>query len=171
MQTEVERQLQRAGLPVVSSQAPDTPPDVAVFTVSVTALRHTGGLYAYAVDVAVYQAAALLRDPTPRSVATWGVGSIGLVEATDLRAILTAVRQNVAQFIQAYRAVHPRANTGGGSTARHAPACARCKSVYMRWVFRLALWMGSLARRRVRRSVPINNARGYGSRARLTDRP
>jgi|RhiMetdeSRZDD1v2_1073273.scaffolds.fasta_scaffold62208_5 hypothetical protein len=129
VQTEVERQMRRAGISVFSSQDAGAPPDMALFTVSVTTLRHTGGLYAYAIDLTVYQAAALLRDPTPRSLATWTVGSIALVEASDLRAIFTSVSQKVDQFIQAYRAVNPRARPEGG---RHAVARARLRQVQER---------------------------------------
>lgn len=129
VQTEVERQLRRAGIPVFSSQDADASPDVAFVAVSVTTLRHEKGLHAYAVDLAVYQAAALLRDPTPRSLATWAVGSIGLVESTDLRAIFTSVNQNVEQFIQAYRAVNPRASVGG---ERQAATRARMRQVQER---------------------------------------
>jgi Putative peptidoglycan binding domain len=129
LQTEVERQLRRAEIAVFSNQEAGAPSDVALVTVSVTTLRHTGGLYAYAVDLAVYQTATLLRDPTPRSLATWTVGSISLVEASDLRAILTSVSQKVDQFIQAYRAVNPRARPGGG---RHAAARARLRQVQER---------------------------------------
>jgi murein L,D-transpeptidase YcbB/YkuD len=129
VQTEVERQLHRAGITVFASQEAATPPDIAFLTVSVTTLRHTGGLYAYAVDLAVYQTAALLRDPTPRSLATWAVGSISLVEASDLRAIFTSVSQKVDQFIQAYRAVNPRTHPEGG---RHAAARARLRQVQER---------------------------------------
>jgi hypothetical protein len=129
MQTEVERQLRRAGITVASSQEADVPPDMAFLTVSVTTLRHTGGLYAYAVDLAVYQTATLLRDPTPRSLATWTVGSISLVEASDLRAIFTSVSQKVDQFIQAYRAVNPRPRPERG---QHAAARARLRQVQER---------------------------------------
>ena len=128
VQTEVERQLRRAGITVVSSQEAGAP-DMAFLTVAVTTLRHTGGLYAYAVDLAVYQTAALLRDPTPRSLATWTVGSISLVEASDLRAIFTSVSQKVDQFIQAYWAVNPRPHPEGG---RHAAARARLRQVQER---------------------------------------
>jgi hypothetical protein len=129
VQTEVERQLRRAGITVVSSQEASAPPDMAFLTVAVTTLRHTGGLYAYAVDLAVYQTATLLRDPTPRSFATWTVGSISLVEASDLRAIFTSVSQKVDQFIQAYRSVNPRPRLEGG---RHAAARARLRKVQER---------------------------------------
>lgn len=128
VQTEVERQLRRAGITVVSSQEAGAP-DMAFLIVSVTTLRHTGGLYAYAVDLAVYQTAALLRDPTPRSLATWTVGSISLVEASDLRAIFTSVSQKVDQFIQAYRAVNPRLHPKGG---QHAAARAHLRQVQER---------------------------------------
>jgi hypothetical protein len=124
VQTEVERQVRRAGITVFSKQDAATPADVAFLTVSVTTLRHTGGLYVYAIDLAVYQTAALLRDPTPRSLATWTVGSMGLIDPSDLRAISTSVSQQVEQFIQAYRAVHPRARPEGG---RHAAARARLR--------------------------------------------
>jgi Putative peptidoglycan binding domain len=129
VQTEVERQLRRAGITVFSNQDAGTPSDVAFLTVSVTTLRHTGGLYAYTVDLAVYQAAALLRAPAPRSLATWTVGSIALVEASDLRAIFTSVSQKVDQFIQAYRVVNPRARPEEG---RHAAARARLRQVQER---------------------------------------
>jgi Putative peptidoglycan binding domain len=129
VQTEVERQLHRARIRALSSQDVGAPSDIALFTVSVTTLRHTGGLYAYMVDLAVYQAAALLRDPTPRSLATWAVGSIALVEASNLRAIFTSVSQKVDQFIQAYRAVNPRDRPEEG---RHAAARARLRQVQER---------------------------------------
>lgn len=131
LQTEVEQQLRRAGLPVFSSQEASTRPDMAFFAVYVTTLRHTGDLYAYAVDLAVYQAAGLLRDPTPRSLTTWAVGSIALVEASDLGAIFTSVSQQVDQFIQAYRAVNPRARAGRERTAA-AAARARMRRVQER---------------------------------------
>ena len=83
LQTEVERQIRRAGIPVFAGQDASAPADRAVVAVSVTTLQHPGGLYAYAVDLAVYQAATLLRDPTPHSVVTWAVGSLGMVEADE----------------------------------------------------------------------------------------
>ena len=129
VQTEVERQVRRAGITVFSHQDAGTPADAAFLTVSVTTLRHTGGLSAYTVDLAVYQTATLLRDPTPRSLATWTVGSIGLVDPSDLRAISTSVSQQVEHFIRAYRAMNPRARPEGG---RHAAARARLRQVQER---------------------------------------
>jgi hypothetical protein len=121
LQAEVERQVRRAGITVFSGQEAAAPADLAFVVVSVTTLRHTGDLYAYAVDLAVYQTATLLRDPTRRSLVTWTVGSLGLVGADNLRAISTSVGQQVEHFIQAYRAVNPRASPGGGqSDAAHA---------------------------------------------------
>ena len=43
VQTEVERQVRRAGITVFSSQDAGTPADRAVVAVSVTTLRHPGG--------------------------------------------------------------------------------------------------------------------------------
>jgi hypothetical protein len=100
-----------------------------LLTVSVTTLRHTENLYAYTVDLAVYQTAVLLRDPTPRSLVTWSVGSIALVESSDLRAIFTSVSQQIEKFIQAYRSVNPRACPEGG---QHAAARARLRQVQER---------------------------------------
>ena len=129
LQTEVERQVRRAGIAVFSGQEAAAPSDMAFVAVSVTTLQHTGDLYAYAVDLAVYQTATLMRDPTPRSLATWTVGSLGLVEADNLRAISTSVSQQVEHFIQAYRAVNPRASPGGGQSAA---ARARLRQVQER---------------------------------------
>jgi hypothetical protein len=129
LQTEVERQVRHAGITVFSSEEAGAPADRAVLTVSVTTLQHPGGLAAYAVDLAVYQTATLVRDPTPRSLATWTVGSVVLVETSNLRAIFTSVREQVEKFIQAYRAVNPRASPGGG---RPAAAHARLRQVQER---------------------------------------
>ena len=127
LQTEVERQIRRAGITVFSGQDASAPADRAFVAVSVTTLQHPGGLYAYAIDLAVYQAAALVRDPALRSLATWAVGSLSMVEATNLRAISTSVRQQVDHFIAAYRAVHPRASPEGGP-----PASAHLRQVQAR---------------------------------------
>jgi peptidoglycan hydrolase-like protein with peptidoglycan-binding domain len=129
LQTDVEQQLRRARITVAASTDEGVPSDMALLTVAVTTLRHTESLYAYAVDLAVYQTAVLQRDPTPRSLATWSVGSIALVESSDLRAIFTSVHQKVDQFIQAYRTVNPRARPEGG---RHAAARARLRQVQER---------------------------------------
>ena len=129
LQNEVEQQLRRAGITVSSSEDASTPSDMALLTVSVTTLHHTENLYAYTVDLAVFQASALLRDPTPRSLVTWSVGSIALVESSDLRAIFTSVSQQVEKFIQAYRSVNPRTSPEGG---RHAAARARLRQVQER---------------------------------------
>jgi hypothetical protein len=129
LQTAVEQQLRRAGITVSSSENAATPADMALLTVSVTTLRHTENLYVYTVDLAVYQTAPLLRDPTPRSLTTWSVGSIALVESSDLRAIFTSVSQKVDQFIQAYRAVNPRPSPGRG---QHAVTRARLRQVQER---------------------------------------
>jgi hypothetical protein len=93
----------------------------------VTTLQHPGGLYADAIDLAVYQAAALVRDPALRSLATWAVGSLSMVEATNLRAISTSVHQQVDHFIEAYQASNPRASPEGGP-----PASAHLRQVQAR---------------------------------------
>jgi peptidoglycan hydrolase-like protein with peptidoglycan-binding domain len=51
------------------------------------------------------------------------------VEASDLRAILTSMSQQVDQFIQAYRGVNPLARPERG---RHAAARARLRQVQER---------------------------------------
>jgi peptidoglycan hydrolase-like protein with peptidoglycan-binding domain len=49
------------------------------------------------------------------------------VEDGDLRAIVTSVSQHVDQFIQAYRAVNPRARAGRGRATAPAAAAARAR--------------------------------------------
>ncbi len=125
LHTAVEQQLRRAGIVVFAQQDTATVADVAVVSVAVTTLQHTSGLYAYTVDLAVYQAAALFRDPTPRSMATWTVGALALVEASDLRAIFTSVRQEIQKFIQAYQTVHPKAKRKTNTSQTVAQALVR----------------------------------------------
>lgn len=113
LQAEVEQQVRRAGIAVFvfTSQEASTRPDIAFFAISVSALSHDLGVYAYSVDLALYQSATLLRDSTPLSVPTWTTGSLGLVGESRLRTIVKTVSTSVDHFIQAYRAVNPRATS------------------------------------------------------------
>lgn len=107
---EVEQHLRHAGLALLTREALLQHPDAAFFAVSVGAARHPAGqLYAYAIDVSVYQTATLARNTAiTLSLPTWSSGSFGIVGATNLRDLLPRIRERVAQFVKAHRLVHPR---------------------------------------------------------------
>jgi hypothetical protein len=122
LQAEVEQQLRRAGIDIFifTRQEASTRPDVAFFAISVSTLSHDLGVYAYSVDLALYQSATLRRDSTPLSVPTWTTGSLGLVGESRLRTIMKTVNTSVDHFIQAYRAMNPRAASAVPPTTRAA---------------------------------------------------
>jgi hypothetical protein len=118
LQSEAEQLLRSAGIPVFTAQEARERPEVAFFAISVTTLSHDVGVYAYSIDLAVYQDAALARDATPLSLPTWSVGSIGIVDMSDTRAIINSVHSHINQFIQAYQSVQPRASDRSTTAAR-----------------------------------------------------
>jgi len=125
LQAETERRLRQAGIAVLSSQEAQQIPGAPFLVVSVSTLRHSAGLYAYSIDVRVYQAATLVRDATPVSVPTWSIASIGMVGATQLQALFKSSGAKVEQFIRAYRAVNPRAGADKASLSQPATAPQR----------------------------------------------
>ena len=127
LQAAVEQQLRRAGIAVVvlTQQEASTRPDVALFAISVSALSHELGVYAYSVDLALSQSATLLRDAAPLSVPTWTTGSLGLVGENRLLSLVKTVHTSVDHFIQAYRAVNPRGSHAAPSTTNASTARIR----------------------------------------------
>jgi hypothetical protein len=118
VQAEVERRLQQAGLAVLTSEAAQQSPGAPFLVISLSTIHHSIGLYAYSIDVRVYQSASLVRDATVVSVPTWSVASVGMVGSTQLRALLKSVGTKVEQFVRAYRAVNPRAGSGGTAASQ-----------------------------------------------------
>ncbi|MGE3539835.1 MAG: hypothetical protein AB7N91_20685 [Candidatus Tectimicrobiota bacterium] len=136
----VSQRLQRAGITVLNREELLQRADAAFLAVTVGAIRHPGGqLYAYSIDVSVYQTATLLRDAgIVLSLPTWSIASFGIVSSANLRALLDSIGKRVEQFIRAHRAVNPRAEASktprpGAKTAvrtaakapRKAPAAAK----------------------------------------------
>jgi hypothetical protein len=112
VQTTVERQLQQAGIAVLTREAAQQSPGAPFLVISLSTLHHSIGLYAYSIDVRLYQSASLVRDTTTVSVPTWSVASVGMVGSTQLRALVKSVDTKVEQFVRAYRTVNPRPSAG-----------------------------------------------------------
>ncbi len=103
IETDVERQLQDAGIPVTRS-APD------VLYIDVDA-RKTGGSprYACTTRVELLQLVNLERDPQITVFAsTWGLVRVEEVSAYDLPRVRVTVRELVDRFITAYREQNPK---------------------------------------------------------------
>lgn len=120
---EVIRRLRRAGITLLSREELLQRPDAAFFAVSVGAIRHpVGMLYAYSIDVGIYQAVTLTRDPAiALSLPTWSNASFGLVSHANLRGLLPSVGARVAAFIKVYRMVNPQQTPASArtTTSRH----------------------------------------------------
>lgn len=120
---EVIRRLRRAGITLLSREELLQRPDAAFFAVSVGAIRHPAGmLYAYSIDVGIYQAVTLTRDPAiALSLPTWSNASFGLVSHANLRGLLPSVGARVAAFIKVYRMVNPQQTPASArtTTSRH----------------------------------------------------
>ena len=124
IQTEVQQRLRRAGIPLLSKEEAAQRPGAPFLAVSVNTIRHPMGLYAYSIDVVLYQSVTLVRDATSASVPTWSTGTLGIVPSKRLAAILKSTAEQVEQFIRAYRTMHPRADTGAAAASR-PPASAQ----------------------------------------------
>ena len=103
LQTDIEARLKQAGIPV------DPQSGVWLF-VAVTTAKIDKGLYAYSIDLDLYQSVTLARTPSiSASAPTWGVGSrVGALDIARLQEIRSEVVGFVDQFISAYREQNPK---------------------------------------------------------------
>ena len=112
LRTEIEQQLRRAGIRILTAEERERTPGKPLFYVNITMWkgRHRGAmLYLFSIRIELQQEVFLARDPALRRlVPTWHVGSVGMASADRLRSIHSFVSDFVTQFIHAYRAVNPQ---------------------------------------------------------------
>lgn len=115
LQSDVERTLRSAGVPVLTlveqRETPNAP------RLRVTVLTYKGGdgvavpyFYAYTITVRLFQRARLASSAVALTpfVATWeGSTAIGVWPPESIRGLLELVKDRVDQFATAWRAVHP----------------------------------------------------------------
>ena len=103
LQTDIEARLKEAGIPV-------DPQSGEWLFVAVTTAKIDKGLYAYSIDLDLYQSVTLARTPSiSASAPTWGVGSrVGALDTARLQEIRSEVVGFVDQFISAYREQNPK---------------------------------------------------------------
>jgi hypothetical protein len=103
LQERLEEKLKDAGI-VVNTAATE------FVGIQITAVRAGRGPYAVSYTIAVYQAVALRRDATVRTVTkTWEVETILMSDAKSLmHASIESVDDLASRFITAYRSVNPK---------------------------------------------------------------
>src|SRR5262245_31936254 len=105
--TDVELRLRQVGITVLPSGESGSP----VLYVRVLVVM-SSGVYAYSLDVQLYDYVTLVRNPTDKQTiaATWnalpGVGMTGSAQASE--AIRQNLRDMVDQFVNAYLAANPK---------------------------------------------------------------
>lgn len=108
LQTAVEKQLQAAGIPVLSKEKWSTTPGGPYLYVNVAALKKQYGLYAYSIEVCLNQLVALARDQNIQQFAeTWETREVGTVGTEKLPTVQQSIAGHVDTFIAAYRTVNP----------------------------------------------------------------
>jgi len=103
LQSDIEARLKQAGIPV-------DPQSGEWLFVAVTTAKIDKGLYAYSIDLDLYQSVTLTRTPTISvSAFTWGTGSrVGALDTARLNEIRPEVLGFVDQFISAYLEQNPK---------------------------------------------------------------
>ncbi len=113
LQAAVERQLQEAGIRVLSKDEWSTTLGGPYLYINVAVLKKDYGLYAYSVEVCVNQLVALLRDQEIKQFAeTWERREVGTVGVEKLASLEQSVAAHVEAFVTAYRAVNPLQDDG-----------------------------------------------------------
>jgi hypothetical protein len=107
LQTDVEGQLQHAGIAVLTKDQAFRVQGAPYLYVYVHLLPHPIGLTAYSSLVEVNQRASLDRNGSSASVSTWSVQRLGTVGSRHLATIRNDVRGQVDHFINVYRSVNP----------------------------------------------------------------
>jgi hypothetical protein len=106
IQTDIERRLRAAGIPIV--------PDADAYLYVHVTVADPGGTLPlpYLVEVALMQEVTLprgLRTRTPLQCPTWSLNSLGLVSSSALRtSVTTRINEFVDQFVTAFRSVNPK---------------------------------------------------------------
>jgi len=108
LQTAVEGQLQKAGIPVFTTEERLRVPGKPFVYVHVHVVLRSYALVTYFVQVELNQRASLETDALLATVSTWSVGLQGTIEKARLDTLDDFVRDAVDQFINAYFSVHPR---------------------------------------------------------------
>jgi hypothetical protein len=112
LQAEVERQLQAAGIRVLTQAEWRSTPGSPYLYVSVSALKKSYGLYAYSIEVCLNQVVTLLRNQDIQEFAeTWETREVGTVGKERLVTVQKSVAAHVNIFIQEYFSVNPRSLT------------------------------------------------------------
>jgi len=100
LQTDVEEELSKAGIPVLPKERW---PTVPVLYVNVSAHK-SDELFFYSISVELHQLVTLARDPAIEIQApTWNVGSVGSVGSANLYQIRGGVKKYIEEFISDYK--------------------------------------------------------------------
>jgi len=105
--SEVESELRENGVSVLT----DFQQEQGALYVGVNVLMMPGDTsFSYNINVEVWQAAALVRNPQQSLIATtWSSGSIGFAGRSTVKdAIRKVIEDHVGDFITDYRAVNPQ---------------------------------------------------------------
>jgi hypothetical protein len=112
LQAEVERQLQAAGIRVLTQDEWRGTPGSPYLYVNVSALKKNYGLYAYSIEVCLNQLVTLLRNQDIQEFAeTWETREVGTVGKDRLGTVRHSVAAHVNVFIRDYFSVNPRTVT------------------------------------------------------------
>lgn len=109
IQRVVELELRKAGIKVLTEEEWFSIPSSAILSVNVNTDKSSDGPYSFNISLELVQRVALFRNPYfARLAPTWDTGSVGTVEASNLRNIYDSVKDTVDIFINDYLSVNPR---------------------------------------------------------------
>lgn len=112
LQAAVERQLQAAGIRVLTQDEWRSTPGSPYLYVNVSALKKSYGLYAYSIEVCLNQLVTLIRNQDIQEFAeTWETREVGTVGKDRLATVHQSVAAHVGIFIRDYFSVNPRTMT------------------------------------------------------------
>ncbi len=106
LQTDVERQLRQAGIPVLTKDQAFRVQGAPYVYVYVHLVPHPIGLTVYSILVEVNQRASLDLNGSSAYVSTWSVQRLGTIGRRHLATIRNDVRSQVDHFIHVYRSVN-----------------------------------------------------------------
>ncbi len=102
LQADVEEELSKAGIPVLSRSEVGPMDPVLYVNVNIHKLDE---IYFYSLHVELHQLVTLARDPSIEMlVPTWNVGSVGSVGSAVLYQVRGAVKEYIKEFIGDYKA-------------------------------------------------------------------
>ena len=109
----VEQRLKAGGIKVLSKDDITKSPGTPLLLVNISLMESEPGMYAYSLDLELYQVVLLARDTEIPSLArTWSEGIVGSVSASNMKQLNTRISSLIDEFVSDFMTANMKVQQG-----------------------------------------------------------